>query len=213
MFDIEYRGGNNVVITTKSKSLVVDANSSVFGKKPVKLSEASVQLATEQRLLLAGDSSVLALEGPGEYEVGPFTIKGVAARRAIDQENEPMKSTIYRVEIGDIAVGILGNIAPKLDDEQLGALGVLDILVIPIGGAGYTLDATDAVKLVRQIEPHFVVPVHYADNGLKYEVEQESAERFEHELAASIINEVKLKIKNASSIPSTLTVCKLEVVS
>ena len=48
-------------------------------------------------------------------------------------------------------------------------LGLLDILIIPIGGGGYTLDANDAAKLIRKIDPKVVMPIHYADKALNYQ--------------------------------------------
>lgn len=53
-----------------------------------------------------------------------------------------MLSTIYRLECGDIRIGIIGNIDPKLTEEQLEALGVLDITCFASQRGGYTLDAT-----------------------------------------------------------------------
>src|SRR5581483_10108905 len=39
---------------------------------------------------------------------------------------------------------------------------------------GYTLDAGGALQLIKTIEPKVVIPVHYADGGLQYPVEQQS---------------------------------------
>ena len=113
---------------------------------------------------------------PGEYEVGDFSIKGIAAQRHIDSTETNKRSVIYKVEVGDIHIAVLGNIAPAITDNQLEDLGVIDILIIPVGGSGYTLDATSAVNIIRQIEPKIVVPVHYGevadvpDRGLDVEV-------------------------------------------
>ncbi len=202
MFDLEYKGGNSVLITTKDRQLLVDGDVTILGLKELKAKDA-VNLATEERLLPSVSSDTLLLDGPGEYEVGPFTIRGTAAQRMLDAEGKA--STMYRVEIGDVTLGILGNIAPRLDDEQLESLGLVDILIVPVGGNGYTLDASDAVKLVRQIEPKVVIPVHYDEPGLKYEVPQETVDRFEHELGAPIETVQKFKIKNSSSLPAVLT--------
>ena len=173
MLDIEYRGGNSIVLGTKERVLTLDPNVEFLGLSNPK--SIDVMLCTEERFSVAlkSDDSI-ALEGPGEYEVGPFAIKGVPAMRHIDTEQDPLRSTIYRREVAGIRIGVLGNIAPKLSDDQLETIGVLDILIIPVGGGGYTLDATDASKLVRIIEPKVVIPVHYKDSGITYEVPQEA---------------------------------------
>ena len=100
---------------------------------------------------------------------------------------------------------MVGNIAPGLSDSQLESLGVVDVLIIPVGGGGYTLDATSATALTRTIDPKIVVPVHYRDAAIQYEVPQDEVEVFVKELGAPSETVAKLKIKNESSIPQTLT--------
>ena len=212
MFEIEYKGGNSVWLHGKDVSLVVDGNLASIGLKQPKLPKAAVQLATEKRFLIVdGAEDILSLEGPGEYEVGPFSIRGIAAQRHIDTEFETSASTLYRVEVGDVSVGIIGNIATKLSDEQLEGLGVVDILIIPVGGGGYTLDSVDAAKITRNIEPKAVIPVHFATNGIDYEVPQESLDVFTKELGAPVETVSKYKLKNSTALPAALTIYALEV--
>ena len=54
-----------------------------------------------------------------------------------------------------------------------------------------------------------VVPVHYADSALQYEVPQDTVEVFEKELGAPVEQKPKLKIKAASNLPEVLTVFEL----
>lgn len=203
MFDIEYKGGNGVVIATKKTTLLADPRLSLVGLKDI-LVERSVQIATEPRFLVEG--GMLRIDGPGEYEAGDFSIKGVSASRHIDHETQEKLATIYRVDVGDIRMAILGNIAPQLSEEQLEEIGMVDILILPVGGGGYTLDATSAAAYVRQIDPKVVIPVHFADASLKYEVPQDTLEVFTKELGAPI-EEVgsKYKIKGIASLPTVLT--------
>lgn len=206
MFDIEYKGGNTVVIATKKSKLITDPKQSVVGLKDVE-PKGMVALATEPRFEVRSDSAVLHIEGPGEYEVGDFSVRGIPAQRHLDSEGHG--STIYRVEVGDVRIAILGNIDPKLSDEQLESIGVVDILVIPVGGGGYTLDATAAAHLVRQIDAKVIIPVHYADANVKYEVPQDDFEVFHKELGGEVESVDKLKVKAASSLPLVLTLYKL----
>lgn len=208
MFDIEYKGANCVVVTTKKASLVIDPKLSLVGGKDAPVKDA-IQLATEQRFLVDGAQARLTLEGPGEYEVLDFSLRGVAASRHIDAPEDEKATTMYRIEVGDVRIALLGNIAPKLEEDQLEALGVVDILVIPVGGGGYTLDATAAAALVRQIDAKLVIPVHYADPGLKYEVPQDSLSVFVQELGAPVETMTKLKLKSRSALPQALTIFEL----
>lgn len=204
MFDIEYKGGNTVIISTKKSTLVIDPKRSLIGLKDIVVSGA-IQLATEERFVVASDSFQLLLEGPGEYEVSEFSIKGVAATRHIDMASDNLVATVYRVEVGGVRIAVIGNIASKLSETQLEELGVIDVIIIPVGGGGYTLDATSAAAVIRQVDPKVVIPIHYADDALSYEVAQDSLETFTKELGAPIEETVKYKVKSISSIPQILS--------
>ena len=209
MFEIEYKGANAVIFTTKKAQLIFDPKLSVVGKKDLAVSGA-IEVITEDRFVVENTSPKLLINSPGEYGIGDSSLLGVAARRHIDTEEQGLKAVVYRVVIGDVRIAVLGNIDPKLNDEQLEKLGVVDMMVIPVGGGGYTLDPTDAASLVRQIEPKAVIPVHYADDGLDYEVAQQELDVFIKELGANVVESgTKLKIKSASALPDQLAVMKI----
>lgn len=210
MFDIEYKGGNGIVITTKKMAAVIDPKLSVVGLKDASVKEA-LEIATEARFALNDAAARLSIEGPGEYEIGDFSIRGVQATRHLDTEADEPISTMYRIDVGDVRLGILGNIAPKLSEDQQEGIGIIDILILPVGGGGYTLDATSAATIVRQLDPKVVIPVHYADDALKYEVPQDTLETFTKELGAPVEDGGnKYKVKSSASIPQVLTVVELK---
>lgn len=206
MFDIEYLGGNSVVFSTKKSKLIMDPKLSLVGLKDVE-PKGMVAVATEERFAVHSSASVLEIEGPGEYEVGDFSVKGIPAKRHIDTEGH--KSTIYKIEIGEVRIAVLGNVDPKLSEDQLEGMGVVDMVIIPVGGGGYTLDATSAAHAVRAIDAKVVVPIHYADPGLKYEVPQDELSVFEKEFGGTTETVDKLKVKAASSLPLVPTIYKL----
>lgn len=200
MFDIGYKGANCITINTKNSSLVLDPKLSLVGLKDASVKD-KIEVVTEDRFKVEADQKII-FDYPGEYEVGDFSIKGVAARRHLDAPDEGMIATIYRIEVGDVRIAILGNIAAGLSDEQLEELGVIDILIIPVGGGGYTLGATDATQIARQVEAKVTIPIHYADSGLRYEVPQDSLDLFQKEMGVEVETiEGKYKLKTASALP------------
>lgn len=208
MFEIEYKGGNTLIISTKKATIVADPKASLVGLKDVAIKDA-VELATEARFALNSDGAKLVIEGPGEYGVGDFDIRGIAAQRHLDSESDPRISTIYRIEIGEVRIALFGNIYEKLTDDELEEIGVIDIVILPVGGNGYTLDATGAANIVRKVDPKLVIPVHYADKALAYEVPQDTLETFVKELGAPVEVTAKYKSKGITSVPSALTVIEL----
>src|SRR5579871_5779234 len=82
------------------------------------------------------------------------------------------QATMFKLIAGDQSVLISGHIYSKLSESQLEAIGIVDVLIVPVGGHGYTLDPTGALQLIKAIEPKLVIPTHYADKSLNYPVPQ-----------------------------------------
>ena len=116
MFDIEYKGGNGAFITTKGSKIAIDPKLSLVGLKDASVKDAVV-IATEPRFLSNTTDARLVIEGPGEYEVGDFSIRGIPATRYIDDGG--FGTTMYRITIGEARVALLGNIIGWLSEDQL----------------------------------------------------------------------------------------------
>ena len=204
--DIEYKGANCVVITTKKTSVVIDPKLSTVGLKDI-LPKNAVVIATQADFLVSGDDAVV-VDRPGEYEVRDISIVGSAAERLIDHDKS-LNATVYRVTIGDVRFAVIGHVATPLTEDQLEALGVVDVAIVPVGGSGYTLDAHQAVAVVRQLDPKVIIPTHFADKAVQYEVPQMDLEPFLKELSAPQ-HEKTAKWKVKGPLPDTLTVVELE---
>ena len=148
----------------------------------------------------------MVIDCPGEYEVKGATIVGVPARLHIDESGH--RGTVYGIKVDGINVVVVGNIAGKLDEQQIENLGQVDVLVVPVGGHGLTLDAEGAAEVVTQLEPAYVVPVHYADEAIKYPVPQSGVDVFLKEMGASPESESKLRISQ-KEIPTETQVVLL----
>ncbi|NCU30234.1 Zn-dependent hydrolase [Candidatus Saccharibacteria bacterium] len=206
--DFEYKGGNCITVTMKDTVLVFDGNLSTIGLKDVKINgEDLVEIVTQEDFVIGGSDHIV-ISTPGEYEVKNISIKGISAKRLIDFDGQE-RSTIYRIRVGDISLAVIGHIATPLSDDQFEAIGVVDILVVPVGGGGYTLDSHQAVEIVNKVDPKVVIPTHYADKDLNYEVPQEKLDGFIKELSAPQHETMaKWKIKNGN-IPQTRTLIEI----
>lgn len=204
--DIEYKGANCVVIATKKGTIVIDPKLSLVGLKDY-AGKMNVQLATQESFIVPKEDAVV-FSGPGEYEVEEASIHGIAAQRNVDTPDQGLHSTMYRVYSSEIAVAVIGHVLSPLTEAQLESLGVVDVLIVPVGGNGYTLDAHAAVQVVRQIEPKIVIPTHYADQALQYEVPQTDIDLFIKEIGVTPVVSPKLKLKSGS-LPESLTIHEL----
>lgn len=202
--DFEYKGGNCVVINAKNATVVVDGKLSHIGLKDVVLKD-EIEVATQAEF--ATRECRVSVDMPGEYEVSNISIIGIPAVRLLDYDGSE-KATIYRLAFSDLTVAVLGHVAMPLSDEQLESIGVVDVLIVPVGGNGYTLDAHHAVEAVHKIDPRVVIPTHYADDKTTYEVPQDNLAPFITELGAAHEVTTKWKVKGGV-LPEALTVVEL----
>lgn len=209
MITIEYFGGNCVKISAQNQTAIIDPKRSVFGLEDLS-TDGLVEINTERRFDNQISKSFLQIDGPGEYEVSDFSVRAFAANRQTDFNNE-LSVTNYAINVDDINLVVLGNVANDLSDTQLEELGVADILIIPVGGGGYTLDAKAAGDLVTKIEPKIVIPVHYAEDGLRYEVPQDDFAKFSNELGSPVVEVDAYKVKKREALPESLEIVKLKL--
>ena len=194
--DLQYYGANCVSLTYKGVRVVVDDNIAELGGKNV-LRADDIALYTGPHSKSSVDIKLM-IDSPGEYEIGDFSIVGVAAQAHLDESSARKAATMYKLTAGDINVLVTGHIYPDVSDPQLEAIGPVDVMIVPIGGMGYTLDAIGALKLIKEFEPKLVIPVHYSDASLGYPVPQAELEIALKELAIEPKETVsKLKLKSA----------------
>lgn len=167
--ELQYYGANCVRLTSKKAAVIVDDNLAALGLKTV--TKAGDICLNTNGSIPRHNEAVFTANTPGEYEIQGFIIHGVPARGHMDEEGK-LSSTIYTVESEDVRVAIVGHIFPDLSEDQLEQIGMIDIAVIPIGGNGYTLDGVGALQIIKKIEPKIVIPTHYADKQIKYDVPQ-----------------------------------------
>lgn len=190
--DLQFYGANCFSLTHKGARIVIDDNLTDLGAKGITKPE-DVVLFTGAH---GGANARLVLDGPGEYEVSDISVIGIAARAHIDEEGR-FSSTMFKLITGDVSVLFAGHIYPELTDDELETIGVVDLLVVPVGGNGYTVDPVGALKLIKDIEPKLVVPSHYDDKAFKYPVPQQDLAHALKELAMEPKETVtKLKLKS-----------------
>lgn len=146
-------------------NIVIDPFDEKIGLKSPNF-EADILLVThdhhDHNNVKAVKGEAFLVDGPGEYEVKGVFVQGIDAYHDDSQGKERGKTTIYTIEAEDIRFCHLGDLGQKeLTDEQLELIGHVDVLMIPVGGE-FTIASSQALKIVGQIEPKMVIPMHYA---------------------------------------------------
>jgi L-ascorbate metabolism protein UlaG (beta-lactamase superfamily) len=93
--------------------------------------------------------------------VRDIAIRSVGVYRDRKKGAEWGLSTIFVFEIGGVRIAHLGNLGHPLNDQQLSAIGSIDVVLVPVGGA-HALDASTATYVVDQIRPRLlIIPMRY----------------------------------------------------
>lgn len=204
--EITYLGGNGLKIDVKKDTFFIDAYLEPLGLKPVKI-DGAVFLATQDDFIPDDAENAMVISTPGEYEVRGASVKGIAAQRMVDVDGVK-NATIYRLKVSGITLVALGHIHMTLDEQALEEIGIVDILAVPVGGNGYTLDAHQAASLIAQLEPKVIIPTHYDDAAIQYPVPQNSISEFIKEIGGEHQTTTVYKVK-AENLPQTMSVVEI----
>jgi len=155
-------------------SIVIDPFDESTGLKPPKL-QADILLVThdhsDHNNVKSVSGSGFVIKGPGEYDVKKAFVQGISGYHDNAQGTQRGSITIYTIETEGIRLCHLSDLGQKeLTSDQLDKIGDIDILMIPIGGT-YTIDAAEAVKIMAQIEPRIIIPMHYKIPKLKIKLD------------------------------------------
>lgn len=153
------------------------------------------------------EGSLYTISGPGEYEIKGVNIVGVGTFHDDKNGEQRGKNTVYNITIDGINVAHLGDIGHNLSSEQMEELGSVDILLVPVGGV-YTVDAHLAAKIVAELEPKIVIPMHYQTEGLKYQLD--GVEKFLKEMGNENIAPVAKLSITREKLPEETSVVVLD---
>lgn len=168
--EIEYYGSNCFRIKTKEANVVIDDNIAAIGGKVVaKGDEVLVYTSKSLSNEKAIEASRLVLDSAGEYEVGDISVTGIQTRGHMDESGEET-ATVYQFMYKGTTITVMGHVHPDLSDEITEMVGGTDVLVVPVGGNGYTLDPVGASSVIKKTEPDVVIPSQYNIESLNYEV-------------------------------------------
>lgn len=168
--DITYLGHSSFKLRGKQATVVTDPfTTSMVGLPFPKHTTADIVTVShdheDHNAASAIEGNPFIISGPGEYEVKGVGVVGLGVYHDDAGGAKRGKNTIYRIEIDGISVVHLGDIGHELSVSEVDSLDGIDVLFVPVGGI-YTIDAATAVKVVGEVEPFIVIPMHYMVAGL-----------------------------------------------
>jgi L-ascorbate metabolism protein UlaG (beta-lactamase superfamily) len=143
------------------------------------------------------------LDSPGEYDVHEILVTGVRTFRDDKEGTERGYNICFVYELDGVHVIHLGDVGHLLTEEELGDIGTVDVVCVPVGGS---LPAAKAAEIVAQLDAKMVVPMPLdGEGGGKAELD-----RFLHEMSVQHGEAVPKLSVTTSSLPTETTVVLLE---
>jgi L-ascorbate metabolism protein UlaG (beta-lactamase superfamily) len=182
--DVTWLGHGCFRLRGRSAAVVTDPFPPSIGLKLPKLDADLVTISHEHEnhSYVQAMRDAYEIRGPGEYEVAGVSVIGVPTFHDAQKGAKHGRNTVYLIEIDDVRVCHLGDLGHALDDAEAEAISSPDVLLVPVGGHT-AINAAQAAEIVRQLEPRYVVPMHYAIPGLKLELDP--LDRFLKEMAVT----------------------------
>lgn len=79
-------------------------------------------------------------------------------------------NNIFYFEVDGVRVCHLGDLGHELSEEQVKEIGEVDLLLIPVGGR-FTIGPEVADKVVEQLNPRIVTPMHFKTERCGFPIE------------------------------------------
>lgn len=210
--DITWYGHSCFRITERSQTTIItDPYNPVIGLPELNLKADLVTISHDQPGhnavdLIKGHDYVIG--GPGEYEVGELFVTGIPMHTYDEATETVMENVAYLFAYpNNLTVLHLGDLQKVPDQSTIEQLGEVNVLLVPVGG-GHGLTGPDAAEVIALVEPHFVVPMHYAIDGLN--IELDDVERFLKAMGVSQAEQTDVLKVSSTNLPEQTQVVLLE---
>jgi L-ascorbate metabolism protein UlaG (beta-lactamase superfamily) len=174
--------GQSAFLLTGATRVVIDPFGSMegaaargfsWGYPPIRDVQADLLLVTHEH----GDHNGVEAVGGG-----PVVIRSLAGTHAsplgevvgVASEHDDVAGTarghnvMMRFALDGLAICHLGDLGqPALRPEQAAAIGPVDVLMVPAGG-GPTIGGEAAARVVRELRPRLVVPMHHRTAAIDF---------------------------------------------
>lgn len=162
--EIKYLGRSSFFIKSKDARIVTDPfDPKKLGLKFPKVESEIVTVShdhPDHNNVTGVGGTPLILNWPGQYEKQGVRVWGYSTFHDAKEGAERGKNILYKIETEGITILHCGDLGVVPDDKFIDEIGDVQILMIPVGG-NYTIDSEMAIKIIKDIEPSIIIPMHY----------------------------------------------------
>ena len=187
-------------IETQGNIIAIDPfNEEAVGVKPSRF-KADIVLSSHDHDdhnnidLIMGEPFVL--KNSGEIEINNIFVKAIETFHDNKEGEELGKNNIFVIDTEGMRLVHMGDYGErKMKDDLIEKLGSVDILLIPVGN-DKIMSISEAIDIIKKIEPKIVIPMHYQTQGPKNN--EEIIKKFIKEIGMEAETMDKLNIKKAN---------------
>ena len=106
---------------------------------------------------------------PGKRSVQGIEFNGIATFHDSSSGGERGKNIIFTFTVDGITICHLGDLGHVLSQEEVEAIGAVDLLMIPVGGF-YTIDSKQASEVAGQLNPPIIIPMHFKTKKCEFPI-------------------------------------------
>ncbi|OOM76000.1 MBL fold metallo-hydrolase [Clostridium sp. BL-8] len=166
---IKWFGQSCFMITSKNGTkILTDPYKKMLGYKLPEIEANIVSTSHEHgdhNNIQAVSGDFMHINKLGSFSKEGIEIKGVQTFHDKVSGAKRGKNTIYNFKVDGLNICHCGDLGHILDSNLVNEIGTVDILLLPVGGRA-TIDAIDAVNVMKQLKPRVVIPMHYRTKAL-----------------------------------------------
>lgn len=162
---IEYLGHSCFYLADSSGlTVIIDPYDATVGYR-MPMRQARYTLVTHPHWDHAHTQGVLGathvIQGSGVHGDESLKVRGVLAFHDAEGGARLGVVNLLCFEMDGLRVCHLSDLGHVLEPSQVEEIGPVDVAMIPVGGGRYTVDGATARKVVGQLSPRVIIPMHY----------------------------------------------------
>ena len=105
----------------------------------------------------------------GNFKIRDIKIRGFPSYHDEIDGKKRGGNIIFKFELSNIKFCHLGDLGHSLEERAVKQIQPVDILFIPVGGV-FTLEPQYCWKVIQDLDPRLVIPMHYKTGGLSISI-------------------------------------------
>jgi len=175
---IKYLGHSAFVLTSdEGKKVLTDPYESgsyggAVGYKPIteKVDVVTASHEHEDHFCLDGlPEGYEVVKTPGKHDAAGFSISGVKTYHDTSGGKDRGRNIVFTIDVDGMRVCHLGDLGHVLSEEEVAAIGNVDVLLVPVGGH-FTIGPREALEVVKALTPAVTIPMHYKTESLDFPI-------------------------------------------